>query len=127
MKKTSLLLFFCLTFVFSGCSDSAQEQLQSWAFDVVTWDHGVYRMTNEAVNDIGKQIGVIKVQSTKERSGLPNLFSNRYKKGTRLYQIHNVDPADGIAVQENGTYYKAERVGGMKTAANGAAVFMLNI
>jgi hypothetical protein len=117
MKRPIALILTTMLFLVA-CSNSNQQQLQSWAFDVVTWNNGVYKLTNEVVTEVGDEIGIIKKQSTNESSDLPNLFSNKYKKGTKLFEIKNVETSDYIAIMDNGTYYKAERIEGMKTAAN---------
>ncbi|MBB6674626.1 hypothetical protein [Cohnella nanjingensis] len=64
------------------------------------------------------EIGTINKYATNESSNLPNLFSNKYKKGTKLLKIMNVETSDFIAVQDDGKFYKAEKMEGMKTEAN---------
>ncbi|MFD0715711.1 hypothetical protein [Paenibacillus sp. GCM10027626] len=117
MKKTIALILTTMLFLVA-CSNSNQEILQSWAFDVVTWNNGVYKVTNEVVTEVEGEIGTIKIHSTNESSDLPNLFSNKYKKGTKLFKIKNIETIDYIAILDDDTYYKAERMEGMKTAAN---------
>ncbi|XID91972.1 hypothetical protein ACF3MZ_26390 [Paenibacillaceae bacterium WGS1546] len=117
MKK-ALVLILAMPLFLVACSSSNQHTLQSWAFYVVTWNHEVYKITNEAVTEIDDEIGTIKIHSTKESSELPNLFSNKYKKGTKLFKIKNVETNDYIAIQDDGKYYKAEKMEGMKTAAD---------
>lgn len=114
MKKVLILL--AMQFFLGSCSNSNQPNIQSWAFNVVTWNHGVYRITNQTTTEIDKEIGTIKKYSTKESSDLPNLFSNKYKKGTKLFKIKNVETNEYIAVQDDddGVYYKAEKMEGMK-------------
>lgn len=114
MKK--ILFILTVPFFLVSCSNSNQPHLQSWAFHVVTWNHGVYRITNENTTEIDKEIGTIKKYSTSESSDLPNLFSNTYKKGTRLFKIDNIETSEYIAVQDtnDGAYYIAEKMEGMK-------------
>ncbi|EBK2060041.1 hypothetical protein MJ257_14795 [Paenibacillus timonensis] len=114
MKKVLLLL--AMQFFLVSCSNSNQPNIQSWAFNVVTWNHGVYKITNQTTTEIDKEIGAIKKYSTNESSNLPNLFSNKYKKGTKLFKIKNVETNEYIAVQddEDGVYYKAEKMEGVK-------------
>lgn len=76
------------------------------------------KVTNEVVTEIDDEIGTIKIHSTNESSTLPNRFSNKYKKGTKLFKIINVEPKEFIAVQDNGVYFIAVRLEGMKTAAH---------
>lgn len=77
----------------------------------------MYKVTNEAVTKIDYEIGAIKKHSTNESSNLPNLFSNKYKIGTKLFKIKNVETNDYIAVQDDNMYYKAEKMDGIKTTA----------
>ncbi|MCK8486560.1 hypothetical protein M0651_05150 [Paenibacillus sp. MBLB2552] len=114
MKKVLLLL--AMQFFLVSCSNSNQPNIQSWAFNVVTWNHGVYKITNQTTTEIDKEIGAIKKYSTNESSNLRNLFSNKYKKGTKLFKIKNVETNEYIAVQddEDGVYYKAEKMEGVK-------------
>ncbi|MGG4554047.1 hypothetical protein [Paenibacillus humicus] len=115
MKK-ALVIILAVPIFLGLWSCSNQHNLQSWAFDVVTWNHEVYKITNEAVTEIDDEIGTIKKHSTNESSELPNLFSNKYNKGTKLFKIKNVETNDYIAVQDDGLYYKAEKMEGMKIA-----------
>lgn len=117
MKKALALILIPILFLVS-CSNSNQDKLQSWAFDVVTWNNEIYKVTNEVVTEVENEIGSIKKHSTNETSELPNLFSNKYKEGTKLFKIANVETSDYIAILENGTYYKAEKMEGMKTATD---------
>jgi len=74
-------------------------------------------MTNETVSNPGEQIGTIKKFSSNEASKIPNLFSNKYKKGTRLFEIEGLDRGEAIAVEvEDHKFIKAIRQIGMKTA-----------
>lgn len=117
MKKALAFILSSMLFL-AACSNSSQNNLQSWAFDVVTWNHGVYKVTNEVVTEVENEIGTINKYATNESSALPNLFSNKYKKGTKLFKMMNVESSDFIAVQDDGKFYKAEKMEGMKTAAH---------
>ncbi|KAA8747624.1 MULTISPECIES: hypothetical protein [Paenibacillus] len=119
MRRTFVFILTSMLLLVA-CSNSGHNELQSWAFDVVTWENGVYKMTNETVTttDVETQIGTIKKYSTNESDKLPNLFSNKYKKGTKLFKVKNVETDDYIAVKDNETYYKAVKMDGMNTAAN---------
>ncbi|MCR8656364.1 hypothetical protein [Paenibacillus endoradicis] len=114
MKK-SLVLLLTSILLLVACSNSNPNQLQSWAYEVVTWNNQVYTMTNEVITEVESEIGAIKIHSTNESDDLPNLFSNKYQKGTKLFKIKDVEPIDYIAVLDNGSYYKAKK---MKTAAD---------
>jgi len=110
MMKRIIVLISITILLLVACSNSKQGELQSWAFDVVTWKSGVYKVTYEVVTETEKEIGTIKKHSTNESGALPNLFSNKYKRGTKLFKIKNTDTNDYIAILDNGTYYKAERI-----------------
>ena len=126
MKKV-FVAFLAIPLFLMGCSmstqnnvdkhDAAQSSLQSWAYALVTWNGYVYKMTDEVVSEVGKQIGTIKNHSTHESSTIPNLFSNKYPKGTQLFKIKNVGTDTSIAVQDDNVFYRGEKVEGMKTAA----------
>ncbi|MGO4530125.1 hypothetical protein AB4Z30_13680 [Paenibacillus sp. 2TAF8] len=118
MKKTFTFILTSMLFLVA-CSNSGDGELQSWAFDVITWNNGVYKVTNETVvtTEVEIEIGTIKKYSTNESNELPNLFSNKYKKGTTLFKVKNIETTDYIAVKDNETYQKAIRMKGMNTAA----------
>lgn len=117
MKKIQILIFIVAMLFCVSCSNAKQDDLHSWAFDVVTWDHAVYKVTNDIVYEVEEQIGTIKKYSTNESDHLPNLFSNKYKKGTKLFKIINIEAIESIAVLKDDTLLKAIRMDGMKTAA----------
>lgn len=119
MKRASVFILTLKLFL-AACSNSGHSELQSWAFDVVTWKNGIYKVTNETVTttEVEIEIGIIKKHSTNESSELPNLFSNKYKKGTKLFKVKNVETTDYITVKDDETYYKAVKMDGMNTAAN---------
>ena len=85
--KKVFVAFLAIPLFLLGCSmstqnnvdkhDVAQSSLQSWAYALVTWNGYVYKMTDEVVSEVGKQIGTIKNHSTHESSTIPNLFSTQ--------------------------------------------------
>jgi len=111
----SLILMF---FLVVSCSNTNQDgAIRSWAFDFVTWNYEVYSMTNDEISnaDIENEIGKTTSYSTNEKSDLPNLYSNRYKVGTKLFKIKGSETDEFIAVlTDDGTLYKAKRMDGMK-------------
>lgn len=113
MKK-SLTLLLALMLLLVACSNSNPKSLQSWAYDVVTWNNAVYKVTNEVTTEIESEIGTIKKHSTNESDNLPNLFSNKYPKGTKLFKIKDVKTSSYIAVLDNGIYYKANNIRSLK-------------
>lgn len=88
MRRTFVFILSSMLLLVA-CSSSGINELQSWAFDVVTWENGVYKVTTETVPtiDVEIKIGTIKKHSTNESDRLPNLFSNKYKKGTKLCKV----------------------------------------
>jgi len=113
MKKSLALLFTSLLLLVA-CSNSTPDSMQSWAYYLVTWNDAVYQMTDEVVTEVESEIGKIKKHSTNESDDLPNLFSNYYKKGTKLFKIKDVETSDSIAVLDNGIYYKANKTISLK-------------
>ncbi|WP_051217662.1 hypothetical protein [Paenibacillus assamensis] len=111
------LLGVCVMFLVSltACTNTKVTEHQSWAYYVITWNNGVYKITDEKVTEIEEEIGAIHIYSTNESGEIPNLFSNKYKEGTKLYKITNVDTNEHIAVLNNGIYYKSDRLVGMET------------
>jgi len=119
MRRTFVFILTSMLLLVA-CSNSGHNELQSWAFDVVTWENGVYKVTTDIVptTDVEIEIGTIKKHSTDEGDKLPNLFSNKYQKGTKLFKVKNVETDDYIAVKDNEIYYRAVKMEGMNTAAN---------
>lgn len=108
--KTLFSLIFIMIVFSSGCSTNQNVVIHSWAFEFVTWNHEVYKMTADVIpdSDLQEQLGIIKKYSTYESTKIPNLFSNKYEKGTKLFKIKNINTDESIAVStKDGTIYKA--------------------
>ncbi|TVX88167.1 hypothetical protein [Paenibacillus agilis] len=114
--KRSLGVSVMLLVFLTACTNTKAPELQSWAYYVVTWNNGVYKITDEKVTEIEEEIGTINIYSTNESGEISNLFSNKYKEGTKLYKIADLDTNEHIAVLDNGIYYRSDRLVGMKTS-----------
>ncbi|NRD77085.1 hypothetical protein HPT25_06190 [Bacillus sp. BRMEA1] len=94
-----------------GCSNQKTENVSSasWAYAFVVWNGYVYKITNEKVEQIDREIGEVTIYSDREGT-YPGNFSNSYKKGTKYYSIKGISSDQAIAIQEqNGKYLKAIR------------------
>ncbi|SDN24029.1 hypothetical protein SAMN04488137_3708 [Fictibacillus solisalsi] len=81
----------------------------SWAYPFVVWDHYTYSISEEYVDQVGKEIGEVTKHSDQEGEYTGN-FSNQYKKGTKYFEIKGVSTDKAIAVEEpGGKYIKAIR------------------
>jgi hypothetical protein len=58
-------------------------------------------------NGAGWKVMDSQVILTLKKKAQPNLFSNKYKNGTKLFNIKNVETSDSIAILDNGTYYNS--------------------
>ncbi|MDM5336293.1 hypothetical protein QUF84_03475 [Fictibacillus enclensis] len=106
MLKSVSFIFALLLAVqsFSGSHVSA-----SWAYPFVVWDHYTYSISEEYVDQVGKEIGEVTKYSDQEGAYTGN-FSNQYKKGTKYFEIKGISTDKAIAIQEpGGKYIKAIR------------------
>ena len=110
MKFKLIILFIACIFIFSSCSHTEklkQYSSESWSYyGIVIWNNHTYLDSNEKINNVGKQIGTIEYYSDKETDEKNN-FSNKYKIGTKLYEIPKVDINESIAIEvTKGSYIK---------------------
>ena len=109
--RLKLFILFCICIlIFSGCSSiriGKVNSSNSWAYyGLVVWNNHTYLDSGEKVNEVGKQIGTIKYFSDKEND-VRNDFSNKYKAGTKLFEIKNITIGESVAVEVNeGSYIK---------------------
>ncbi|RDW15878.1 hypothetical protein [Oceanobacillus chungangensis] len=118
MKGGILLLpknYFFITMIFSilliltGCSESNTDNSSAdWAFSFVVWNGYIYQLSDEYVEDAGKEIGEVTNYSDTEGTYSGN-FSNEYEKGTKYYSIEGISTDEVIAIEDNGKYRKAIR------------------
>lgn len=81
----------------------------SWAYAFVVNDGKIYIITDHQVDakQIGKRIGAVTKHSDREGTYSGN-FSNHYPRGTKYYEIIDVDVNEAIAIQANkGVFMKA--------------------
>lgn len=112
-----LMIFFVVNV--SSCSNNTAEQTNnnvetkniqnSLPYPLVKWNNHVYKITNENVDEVDKEIGVIEHHSLNEVENTPDNFSNFYSTGTKLYSIKGIDTNKSIAVQtKEGNYVKVD-------------------
>ncbi|WP_101841884.1 hypothetical protein [Halobacillus sp. Marseille-P3879] len=100
MRKAA---FCCiLAFILQGGAVSAV----SWAYPFVVWNGGVYQVTEETVEEVGKVIGEVETKPDEEGNYRGNA-SNAYEIGTKYYSISDSDPKEEIAVEDGNQYVKA--------------------
>jgi hypothetical protein len=83
-----------------------------WAYPFVVLDGRVYEVTDEQVNQslIGQSIGEVTTQADDRTGKYYGNGSNYYPVGTKYFKVEGVDISEAIAVEEQGTYMKAEFV-----------------
>jgi hypothetical protein len=80
----------------------------SWAYPFVIWNKHTYRVTEQSVTEVGKELGQVTVHSDRETHySREDNFSNQFLAGTKYYEITGIDPNTAIAVETNGGYVKA--------------------
>ncbi|MDN4607672.1 hypothetical protein [Sporosarcina highlanderae] len=102
--KVKTFIFSICVFSFllvAGCSSSAD-----WNSSFVVWNGYLYEVSDEYVTETNDEIGRVTKYSDKEGTYSGN-FSNKYKKGTKLYSIKGVHTDEAIAIEEEGKYRKA--------------------
>jgi hypothetical protein len=109
--KDKSLISYVIIFVLCASIFFPVKTLASWTYAFVVWDGYVYVLTDETVNEVGKEIGHVTKYSDMEGTYSGN-FSNVYPKGTKYYSIVGVNTDDAIAIKdETGKYIKATRNG----------------
>lgn len=75
-----------------------QQPEPDWIDDFVVYQGNIYVISEKSVEAIDKEIGKIdkKISDSKIHSGT---ISNKYPRGTRLYQIKNIDISESIAIE----------------------------
>ncbi|WP_342567210.1 hypothetical protein MKY09_17600 [Psychrobacillus sp. FSL K6-4046] len=126
MRKS--FIFYYALILLLGSFFILSPAMASWAYQFVVWDGDVYIITEENVEKIGKEIGHVTKYSDREGTYSGN-FSNTFPKGTKYYEIVEVDPEEAIAVEsEVGIYVKAnsdgEYAGSKKNNWNTTYVFV---
>ncbi|MDN4525171.1 hypothetical protein [Fictibacillus fluitans] len=108
MKMLKCISFF-FALLIAGQIFSGHHASAKWAYPFVVWDHYTYSISEEYVEQVGKEIGKVTKYSDQEGDYNGN-FSNQYKKGTKYFKIKGISTDKAIAVQEpGGKYIKAIR------------------
>ncbi|QKY70675.1 hypothetical protein [Lentibacillus sp. CBA3610] len=109
----TLTVFTVFLLLATGCSSfntqdsSNPESSANWAYRFVVWNGDMYRLSDEYVDEVSKEIGKVTKYSDIEGTYSGN-FSNEYEKGTKYFSIKDVSTDEAIAIQEkNGKYRKA--------------------
>jgi hypothetical protein len=104
----ALTIFIALFSITTGCSSfSNQKSSADWAYSCVVWNGYIYKVSDEYVEEVGKEIGEVTKYSDMEGTYSGN-FSNKYEKGTKYFSIKNISTDEAIAVKEqDGKYRKA--------------------
>ncbi|WP_082625460.1 hypothetical protein [Cytobacillus dafuensis] len=108
IKKCLITAIICVFFilVLSGCNNSSSENSSAdWSASFVVWDGYIYHLTDEYVDEIDGEIGVVTKYSDKEGTYSGN-FSNVYEKGTKYFAIKGINTEEAIAIQEEGGKYR---------------------
>ncbi|QGH35655.1 hypothetical protein GI584_17065 [Gracilibacillus salitolerans] len=84
----------------------------SWAYTFVVLDGRVYEVTDEQINAalISKSVGEVTTQADDHTGKFYGNASNHFPIGTKYFKMEGTDINDAIAVEEQGTYLKAEFV-----------------
>lgn len=106
-----MITFAILLLSLTACSNSISDNSSAdWTSSFIVWDDYIYQVSNEYVNDVGKEIGEVTKYSDMEGTYSGN-FSNVYQKGTKYYSIKDVSTDEAIAIEDKGKYRKAIRDG----------------
>lgn len=102
MKIKTFIISICIFsfLLVAGCSSSAD-----WNSNFVVWKGNLYEVSEEYLTEVDDEIGRVTKHSDKEGT-YSGTFSNKYKKGTKLYSIKGVLTDEAMAVEEDGKYRK---------------------
>lgn len=103
--KVSLLLCLLSILGFLGCT--AQRRTgDNNAPSSIAWNNLIYGPSGEEVSksELGKQLG--KIQRIEKPYPQKNGDSNLTPKGSKIFEIKNVDIGNAIAIETDGKYYE---------------------
>lgn len=106
VEREKVLKEATLTPPSSEDSNPQVNSIGSFAFQSVKWNDVIYRLSEEEVQDIDIEIGVIEQYSNIEMDETPNNYSNFLKEGTKLWSLKGVDTNDAIAIQTDENVYQ---------------------
>ena len=117
MQRILLVMIFGIVML-TGCSSDdgkSDNEIQpvssaSWVYHFVKWDNESYVVTDEEVKEekIGAEIGEVTFYSSQESSDTSGNFSNKYEKGTKYYEITDINQKEAIAIKDQeGKFVKA--------------------
>lgn len=104
----TLTIFTVLFSITTGCTSfSTQKSSTDWAYSFVVWNGYIYKLSDEYVEEVTKEIGEVTKYSDMEGTYSGN-FSNKYEKGTKYFSIKGISTDEAIAIKEkDGKYRKA--------------------
>ena len=105
MNKLKIIFLLTIVLITTGCTSSSD-----WHSSFVVWKGNIYETTDEIIHEVEEEIGQVTKYSDQEGTYSGN-FSNTYKKGTKYFVIAGVDSNEAIAVDDDGIYRKAIRIG----------------
>ncbi|MEK5521184.1 hypothetical protein [Heyndrickxia sp. FSL W8-0423] len=108
MKKPFYIFFPFLIMIIASCGDKETSN-KDWKNSFVVWEGYNYIVSDEKVKEaeIDKKVGEIQIYLDNETNVNKNeTFSNKFKKGTLLYSIKEVDQHDSLAVKTDNGYVK---------------------
>lgn len=110
LSKLKILISICAACVLvASCSTSSPD----WAYNFVVWNDFMYVVSDEYTENIGGVIGEVTKFSDSEGIYFGN-FSNKFKEGTKYYEVEGVGTDVSIAIEEGSRYRIAYRNGEYK-------------
>ncbi|CAG9619260.1 hypothetical protein [Sutcliffiella rhizosphaerae] len=79
-----------------------------WAYSFVVWNGNVYEVTDVQIsqNDLGPVIGEVKRKANDTNGNYYGDASNTYEKGTKYFEIKEIDSLEAIAVEDSQHIWK---------------------
>lgn len=108
MKKAAILiLLFIMMFVATGCISTASASDKDTYPAVVAWNNFVYGLSLETISPDAAVMVIGEVSTFVDEMPAQNGESNSAQAGSTLFKIKDTSFMDAIAVDIDGTYYKA--------------------
>ncbi|WP_133257526.1 hypothetical protein [Paenibacillus montanisoli] len=115
IKIKYLFLIPCLLLLVA-CAE--KQGSADWRYSFVVWEGKMYTFNNPTetleANEIGKEIGNVEQYSDNEAANFNSakIFSNRFKEGSKLFEINELSSDLSIAVKDyDGLFIKGNYEG----------------
>ncbi|MCK9859351.1 hypothetical protein [Paenibacillus sp. ATY16] len=107
-----IVLVLIVSFLLAGCSVQNKESSSSYP-SAVAWNNILYGYSIEeiSIEEIGKEIGKIKRQTTPMPKKNGDSNDLRIPIGSILFEIKGKDPNQAIAIKVDDKYFKASKLG----------------